>query len=223
MKLNLPQQSRVMYKNYRIIEFFILFVLLPLSLAFPYDFKIKGAGLLIAFAYLLVVLFKYTNTSIKIKKGIDWGAFWKRVLVQFVLIAIVTSLFVWFSKPNALFCVPRSNLSLFGLILCVYTFLSVWPQEVIYRTFFFARYSDLFSSKKLLIYINAIVFSVAHIFFKNTLVVVLTLIGGLLFAYTYVKTKSTLLVSIEHALYGNWLFTVGMGEMLAFPGQEACV
>jgi hypothetical protein len=25
------------------------------------------------------------------------------------------------------------------------------------------------------------------------------------------------LVSIEHAIYGNWLFTVGMGEMLAFP------
>jgi membrane protease YdiL (CAAX protease family) len=70
--------------------------------------------------------------------------------------------------------------------------------------------------------VNAIVFSLAHIFFKNTLVLVLTFIGGLLFAYTFVKTKSTTLVSIEHALYGNWLFTVGMGEMLAFPGQEAC-
>jgi hypothetical protein len=28
------------------------------------------------------------------------------------------------------------------------------------------------------------------------------------------------LVSIEHAIYGNWLFTVGMGQMLAFPGME---
>jgi hypothetical protein len=27
---------------------------------------------------------------------------------------------------------------------------------------------------------------------------------------------------MEHALYGNWLFTVGMGEMLAFPGAESC-
>jgi len=46
----------------------------------------------------------------------------------------------------------------------------------------------------------------------------LTFIGGVLFAYTYQKTKSTALVAIEHAVYGNWLFTVGMGEMLAFPG-----
>ena len=119
--------------------------------------------------------------------------------------------------PNALFCVPRSNLKLFVIILFVYTFLSVWPQEVIYRTFYFERYKDLFSSRKLLIFINALVFSLAHIMFRNTLVLVLTFIGGLLFAYTYVKTKSTVLVSIEHALYGNWLFTVGMGEMLAFP------
>ncbi|MAK35391.1 MAG: CPBP family intramembrane metalloprotease, partial [Flavobacteriaceae bacterium] len=29
------------------------------------------------------------------------------------------------------------------------------------------------------------------------------------------------LVTIEHALYGNWLFTVGMGQMLAFPGMES--
>jgi len=26
-----------------------------------------------------------------------------------------------------------------------------------------------------------------------------------------------LLVSIEHAIYGCWLFTVGMGSMLGFP------
>jgi hypothetical protein len=26
-----------------------------------------------------------------------------------------------------------------------------------------------------------------------------------------------MLTSIEHAIYGNWLFTIGMGEMLAFP------
>lgn len=46
---------------------------------------------------------------------------------------------------------------------------------------------------------------------------ILTFIGGLLFALTFKKTKSTLLVSIEHAIYGSWLFTVGMGEMLGFP------
>ena len=70
------------------------------------------------------------------------------------------------------------------------------------------------------IFLNATLFSLAHIFFRNTLVLILTFLGGLLFAFTYHKSKSTLLVSIEHAIYGNWLFTVGMGEMLAFPGAD---
>lgn len=212
----------MMSKTFRIIEFFVLFFVLPVSLAFAFDFKIKGIAILSAFIYLLVILFVKTGTRFKIQKGIDWKGFGQRIFIQFVIVAAVTTLYVWLVKPNALFCVPRSNLPLFGIILLVYTFLSVWPQEAIYRTFYFERYSDLFPSKKLLIFVNAIVFSLAHIFFKNTLVLVLTFIGGLLFAYTYVKTKSTTLVSIEHALYGNWLFTVGMGEMLAFPGQEAC-
>lgn len=212
----------MMSKKYRAIELFLLFFVLPVSLAFPFDFRIKGVSILVAFTYLLLVLFRKTPVRFRIQKGIDWKGFGKRVLTQFIVIAIITTLFVWWRQPQALFCVPLNKPLLFVVILFVYTFLSVWPQEVIYRTFYFARYSDLLPSKNLLIFVNAIVFSLAHIFFKNTLVLVLTFIGGLLFAYTFVKTKSTTLVSIEHALYGNWLFTVGMGEMLAFPGQEAC-
>lgn len=66
-------------------------------------------------------------------------------------------------------------------------------------------------------FLNAIVFSLGHIFFKNSLVIILTFLGGILFAITFNKTKSTLLVSIEHVIYGCWLFTVGMGAMLGFP------
>jgi len=212
----------MMSKAYRTIEFFLLFFVMPISLLLPYNVRIKGITILVAFGYLLFVLFRKTEARFKLQKDIQWGDFFKRIALQGTIIAVITTIFVWIMLPNALFCVPRSNLKLFVTILFVYTFLSVWPQEVIYRTFYFERYQDLFSSRKLLIFINALVFSLAHIMFRNTLVIVLTFIGGLLFAYTYFKTKSTTLVSIEHALYGNWLFTVGMGEMLAFPGQEAC-
>ncbi len=212
----------MMSKQYRALEFFLLFFLLPVSLAFPFDYRIKGIFVLVAFLYLLFILFKMTPVRFRMQNAIDWRLFFTRVLMQFLVIAVITTLFVLWRQPQALFCVPINKPLLFVAILGIYTFLSVWPQEVIYRTFFFARYRDLFPSKNLLIFVNAIVFSLAHIFFKSTLVLVLTFIGGLLFAYTYVKTKSTTLVSIEHALYGNWLFTVGMGEMLAFPGQEAC-
>lgn len=212
--MNLPK--------YLAVELFILFIALPLSLLLPYDFKYKGISILVAFAYLLFVLFKKTPVRFKVKKEIQWRSFWKTTAIKFIGIAVITSIYVYIMDASALFCVPRNKPQLWVTILFIYTFLSVWPQEIIYRTFFFARYGSFFQNKKLLIFINAIIFSLAHLFLRNTLVTVLTFIGGLLFAYTFTKTKSTTLVSIEHALYGNWLFTVGMGQMLAFPGMDAC-
>lgn len=207
---------------YKSLELFILFVLLPVSLALPFDFRLKGILILFGFFYLLFVMLRIEKVSFKINKGMDWKLFWKRIFYLFIGIAAITTFYVYFIDASKLFCVPLNKPGLWLIILLVYTFLSVWPQELIYRTFFFTRYERLFDNKKLFIFVNAILFSLAHIFFRNTLVIVLTFMGGLLFGFTYLKTKSTVLVSIEHAIYGNWLFTVGMGEMLAFPGAESC-
>ncbi|MDU0355872.1 hypothetical protein RS130_20045 [Paraglaciecola aquimarina] len=51
----------------------------------------------------------------------------------------------------------------------------------------------------------------------NNLVFVLTFAGGILFALNYKKSQSLVAVSIEHSAYGLWLFTVGLGQQLAFP------
>jgi len=209
-------------KQFVSIEFFILFVLLPISLSLGYPIWIKSAFVGVGFLYITVVLLRVEKARFRINKVLDWNYFWKQTLIKFLIIALVTTLYVYFVDSSKLFCVPLQKPLLWLLILLVYTLLSVWPQELIYRTFFFARYDRLFKNKKLFIFVNAILFSLAHLFFRNTLVIVLTFVGGLLFAYTYYKTKSTLLISIEHALYGNWLFTVGMGQMLAFPGMESC-
>ena len=202
-------------------ELFLLFVVMPISLAVSIPIWLKVSSVLIGFTYIIYVLFKVEGISLKIKKDIDWNSFRRRLLVTGLVVTITTTIFVWITDASALFYVPRTNPMLFIFILFIYTFLSVWPQELIYRNFFFKRYEILFQSKSLLIFVNAILFSLAHIFFRNTLVLVLTFIGGLIFGLTYLKFRSTTLVSIEHALYGNWLFTVGMGKMLAFPGMEA--
>ena len=39
----------------------------------------------------------------------------------------------------------------------------------------------------------------------------LTLPGGVLFAWTYDRTRSTLAVTLEHALFGWWAFFIGLG------------
>jgi membrane protease YdiL (CAAX protease family) len=137
--------------------------------------------------------------------------------MKFIGVALLTTLYMWLVDKNNMFEVVIHKPKLWVILLFVYSLLSVFPQEIIYRTFFFRRYQDLFNNEKLFIFINAIVFALGHIFFKNALVIILTFLGGILFALTFKRTKSTLLVSIEHAIYGCWLFTVGMGSMLGFP------
>ncbi|MGK0387254.1 MAG: membrane protease YdiL (CAAX protease family) [Patiriisocius sp.] len=203
------------------VEFVLLFILLPIGLAIDFWIWIKIPSVVLGFGYLLYVLKGLGALKFQIKKGLHWSLFWKRTFVTFLGISILTSLYVWFVQPEALFYVPLNNPLLFVTILFVYSVFSVWPQEVIYRTFFFERYSSLFQDKRVLVFVNAIVFSLAHLFFKNTLVLIFTFVGGLIFGMSYLKFKSTTMVTIEHAIYGNWLFTIGMGQMLAFPGMEA--
>ena len=63
-----------------------------------------------------------------------------------------------------------------------------------------------------MIVINALLFGWAHMLYGNWLAIVLSGIGGALFMDTYLRTRSVRLVCIEHALYGNLIFTIGLGE-----------
>jgi len=203
--------------RYKLTELFIIFILIPISFTINYPSKLKLIIGALGFVYILYVLFKVEKNSFKIKKSIDWKPFWKSTLLKLFFIAIITIGFVWFTDTKSLFNVVINKPKLWIIILFFYSFFSVYPQELIYRTFFFKRYQTIFKNEKVFILINALLFSMAHLLFKNILVLLLTFIGGILFAFTYKKTKSTLLVSIEHSIYGCWLFTVGMGNMLAFP------
>lgn len=208
--------------KYIAIEFFVLFILLPLSLTLSYPLWIKIGLIFTSFIYVIFILLKIEKISLKNKEKPDWKGFLKRILKLFLIIVLITTAYVFLVAPENLFCVVINKPKLWLFILMIYTFLSVYPQELVFRTFFFKRYEKLIQNKNLFLFINAIIFSLGHLFFKNVLVIVLTFLGGLLFAYTFYKTRSTLMTSLEHALYGNWLFTIGMGEMLAFPGMESC-
>ena len=203
--------------KYRLIEFFIIFIIVPISFAIEFPVWIKMVIGSIGFTYIIFVLLKLEGNKFKIAQHLNWKLFWKRTVLQLVGIAILTSIYVLIFDSKNLFTMPINKPLVWLVILFVYSFFSVYPQELIYRTFFFQRYKDLFKNETIFIFVNAALFSLAHLFFRNTLVMILTFIGGILFTLTFKKTKSTLLVSIEHALYGCWLFTVGMGEMLGFP------
>lgn len=203
--------------QYRLTEFFLIFILVPICFALSFAIWIKMVIGITGFLYVIYVLLRVENNKFKLREHINWTQFWQRTLIKLIVIIAITTLYMFVVDINMLFIVVKTKPSLWLMILFIYSFFSVYPQELIYRTFFFQRYESLFRSNLVFILVNAAVFSLAHIFFKSTLVMFLTFTGGILFALTFKKTKSTLLVSIEHAIYGCWLFTVGMGAILGFP------
>lgn len=204
-------------RNFKALELFVLFVLIPVLLTVSWSVIGKISLGILGFVYIIVLTFISERPSLVSITRQQWQRFLKTTFFKFLFIAVALSLFMYISNPEKLYYVVLTKPKVWGFFLGVYTLFSVLPQEFLYRTFFFKRYEDLFHNSNLFILVNAGLFSLGHLFFGNTLVMFITFIGGLLFAYTYSKTNSTLFVIIEHALYGSCLYTVGMGEMLGFP------
>ncbi len=139
------------------------------------------------------------------KRGLRWMLI--RFAVGAALLTAATAIF----EPDLFLRLPRERTGLWIAIMCFYPIFSVYPQEIIFRTFFTQRYAAALGSNAALVIVGAAAFGWAHVIFGTTLAVLLSALGGLLFMTTYLRTKSTLAASIEHALYGDLLFTVGLG------------
>lgn len=114
--------------------------------------------------------------------------------------------------PEMLFGLVRSRPGLWATIMVVYPLLSVYPQEIIFRAFCFHRYRSLFPGRWSMIAASTAVFAAAHLMFWNVLAVALSAVGGFLFARTYERERSVPVVWVEHAIYGCFMFTVGLGR-----------
>ncbi len=106
-----------------------------------------------------------------------------------------------------------------ALIAILYPLLSVVPQEFAFRVFFFRRYEPILGQGHAMRLTNALLFGWAHIVMHNSLAVVLSVLGGYLFALTYQRTRSLPAVCLEHALYGVFLFFIGWGTFF-FAGAR---
>ncbi len=147
--------------------------------------------------------------------GWNWAAvtranltpiFWRFALCA-GLMAAATALL----KPELLFTFVRERPLLWLAVMLLYPILSVIAQEFICRRYMFARFSGLLSTRNLII-LSGIAFGMGHLLFNNWVSPTLCVIGGMIFAATYHKTRSLALVSIEHALYGDFVFTLGLGR-----------
>jgi uncharacterized protein len=135
----------------------------------------------------------------------------KGILLRFVVIAgALTALTAWL-VPDFFFFLPRHKPLWLLIILVAYPLLSALPQEYVYRRFFYARYGSLLSPI-LLDALNIALFGGLHIVYKNWPAVILATFGGAFFTRNWRKHGSLGAVTLEHALFGMWLFIVGMGR-----------
>ena len=167
------------------------------------------------FYTLFVYVFFYKSKNIlfciyQIKSNFNLNYFYL-IIIRWIIVSILLYLFTSEFFPEKLFIIQKENPTVMYAVLLLYPVFSAFPQEFIFCTFFFKRYKSIFKKEYILIFMSALIFCFAHVFFINWVAPLLSLFGGLMFATTYSKTNSLLLVSIEHALYGNTLFFIGLG------------
>ncbi len=140
-----------------------------------------------------------------------------RIVGRFLVGALVTTVAMYALAPQHFMSLPRHNPRLWLAICVLYPLLSAYPQEVIYRAFFFEQAARILPGLGVpwLLALNVALFGFAHLVFGNIGAPLLAAAGGLLFASTYLKSRSVMCAALEHALWGNLIFTIGLGPLFA--------
>jgi membrane protease YdiL (CAAX protease family) len=202
--------------SWRALEFAVVFIGLPLFAGW------QGAAFrrwvipqiwLLAGAALLVLLrdpgFARRCLSLR-PRGDRSGVL--RILLIFIVGSCGLLAMVAWSMPENLFRMPAERPGVWLMILALYPLLSAVPQEVVFRVFVFHRYAGLFPNPRAMIAASAASFALAHLQLGNPWAPALALIGGILFAFSYSRSRTLFQPALEHALWGDWIFSVGLGS-----------
>lgn len=199
----------------RALEFALVFIGLPLLLAWQGEAMRRWLlpQILLIAALMLVTLWR--DPSFDRRQLRLWPTRWQPCLTRIVLLlvlggATVLALALQFPQVEP-FDFPRRHPAFWLLVMLLYPLVSVVAQELVFRVFLFHRYRGLFPAPWALVLASAAVFALAHAQLGNAVAPALSLVGGLLFAYTYARSRSLPLVVLEHGLWGDWLFTLGLG------------
>ena len=203
--------SLVQSRLYLICELLGIFVMIPALIYALLPLPILPVLWMVTFMSIWAVFKDKTFDRDSLWRSSALKKNYKGMLKQFIIIAVVMTALIYLFIPDHLFSLIKKDPLLWALLMILYPIISVYPQELLYRTFFFHRYKMLFNKRWQMITVNALLFGYMHIIFQNWIAVGLTVLGGFLFASMYERTRSSLFVSIAHALYGDLIFTVGLG------------
>jgi len=87
------------------------------------------------------------------------------------------ALAAWLWLPEHWLRFPRTRPGAWLLVMILYPLLTAYPQEILFRAFFFRRYGRLFASRAWLTAANGLSFGLAHAFYGNWVAVALATVG----------------------------------------------
>jgi hypothetical protein len=200
--------------GFKFFELSFFYILIPLLV----ERKLFGEGqmnraipLLATFIIFLVLLLN--DRSFKNKNLIKLRSYnWKLAAARFLIVGVIAFAYVYFFQPELLFNFVQEKPHKFLIFLVAYPFISVIPQEVIYRVYFFHRYEGIFRNINVLAVFNAILFGYLHFIYDNYIAVVGATVIGIIYVLNYIRTRSLLNVAIEHYAYGAMIFIMGLGK-----------
>lgn len=198
---------------YKIVELILLSSIIPYIVLVLKLFNLIIPVLLLVCVYCIIIYcVENEKFSSEFKKIFNINInILIRIIIRWIFASLILLIITFYFFNEKFFIIQNNKPEILWKIMILYPIFSALPQEFIFCKFFFYRYKSIFKSDTNLVISSALFFSVTHILFLNFIAPILSFIGGLLFASTYDKHRSLLLVSIEHGLYGNTLFFIGLG------------
>lgn len=201
-------------RTYLYTELLVLMLGLPLLLALVLPLRYMLPTLWITVFYCQYIYRLVVEEPARVgwgRAGVNWENL-RPILIRFAISAALLVAATLALKPEMFLSFVRERPLFWAVVMVGYPLLSVIPQEIIFRSFFFARYRSLFATPTAMILASGLLFGAAHLIFQNWVAPTLCLFGGLMFAQTYQKHRSLALACIEHAMYGCFIFTLGLGR-----------
>jgi hypothetical protein len=213
------------------IEVITIFILAPLAMY--HAVYIERIPLFALFPFIFAALV----AILLFEPGRDWRrslvtlpskAETLQILLAFAVFGSAIAIFTYVRYPDLFLTFPRNAPQLWLLVMVFYPLISVTTQELVYRVLFFHRYAPLFGGWTWgAIAVNAVLFATMHgilFAYRSTPfhweAIAISLAGGFIFARRFVRTRSYAAVVLEHALYGNLIFTIGLGRFF-FTGVSS--
>jgi uncharacterized protein len=153
-------------------------------------------------------------------KGFDSRRLWevrslrahlKGIALAFLAPAVLLGVFTYAFHPQLFLYFVSTEPLLWLVFVVLYPPFVCYPQEILFRAFFFHRYGPLFRNEAATIVMSGLSFGLAHVFFNNPYAPAFATLGGMLFAYRYARAGTVMAPAVEHSLWGNFIFTIGMG------------